>query len=298
MVAATRQLSLNAGSKSDQEKVNLDKTYVWVDFGSIPQASRMTQMLAVSTLPAVSSSLHSFVIVAPQAHHEKSGEVCNFESYKRRGWCRAEVASHASRRGFENMYIANCLTKVKHIDELHDVEMSELVHVFSGDFTCCQLLHPQRVKCDKEELVSSMLGLYCDVYKRRLSPKLSKFYGVIEDQGKERVFPDTVRVEFQDGTSEVRPLFSDLIEMVEKLLDFENMVEAAGGELSSSSDAVQYEKEYDAEERELMKEDANLLPILINQFELKFDNKQDEVILGRGAFGKGERAKKASLRYS
>jgi len=49
----------------------LEKTYIWCDYGSIPQKNREVQMLAVSSLPAVSSSLHAFVIVAPTTPHLK-----------------------------------------------------------------------------------------------------------------------------------------------------------------------------------------------------------------------------------
>ena len=75
MVAATEKLA--------EENASLDKTYVWFDYGSIPQANRNTQMLAVNSLPAVSSSLHSFVIVAPEATHMNTLEVCSVETYNR-----------------------------------------------------------------------------------------------------------------------------------------------------------------------------------------------------------------------
>ena len=260
----------------------LEKTYIWCDYGSIPQKNREVQMLAVSSLPAVSSSLHAFVIVAPTTPHLNSSEECNVETYNRRGWCRAEVTSHASRRGFNNMYLA---TSESDIDLVNDNEfkISDAIKVFRGDFTCCRLNHPLGGACDREELLEPMLGLYCDVYKRRFSPRMKRFYDEIE-HCKNIVFPKQIEVTLPSGVVETRPLFTDLIEMAEKSIDFENMIEAAGGEKQySHADAVDFE----AEEEEIIAEDENLRPILLNTNELDFHlNDEEEILLGRGAFGK------------
>ena len=133
-----------------------------------------------------------------------------------------------------------------------------------------------------------MLGLYCDVYKRRLSPRLKLFYNAIEIGGKSTVFPGQIVVEFCDGTSDVRPLFSNLIEMVEKSIDFENMIEAAEGSIGvvpGSEDFVSERSDTGTDSDSLLPADQDLAPVLINQFELVFDAKDDQVVLGRGAFG-------------
>tara|TARA_B110000305_G_C19357576_1_gene597706 strand:- start:109 stop:1353 length:1245 start_codon:yes stop_codon:yes gene_type:complete len=244
-------------------------------------------MLAVNTLPAVSSSLHSFVIVAPEARHMSTNEVCNVETYNMRGWCRAEVASHASRRGFDNMFLATSTDDIHHIHD-NEYSLSETVKVFGGDFTCCRMQHPNGGMCDKEELLEPMLGLYCDVYKRRLSPRLKLFYSEVEHQ-KEIVYPSYISVSLTDGSSLTRPLFTNLIEMVEKSIDFENMIEAAaGGETNNFRDVVEYE--LDEEDKENIKMENDLTPILINKFELKFSLEEDEVLLGQGGFGRVVRA--------
>jgi len=274
MKAATRKLSENNGG--------LEKTYIWCDYGSIPQKNREVQMLAVNSLPAVSSSLHAFVIVAPSATHLNTSEECNVETYNRRGWCRAEVTSHACRRGFDNMYLA---TSESDIDLVNDDEfkISDAIKVFEGEFTCCRLNHPLSGTCDREELLQPMLGLYCDVYKRRFSPRMKRFYDEIE-QCKSTVFPKQIEVTQSNGLVETRPLFVDLIEMAEKTIDFENIIEAAGGEKKySHADAVDFE----AEEEEIIAEDENLKPLLLNTHDLDFHlNDEEEIVLGRGAFGK------------
>ena len=125
-----------------------------------------------------------------------------------------------------------------------------------------------------------MLGLYCDVYKRRLSPRLKLFYDAIEHE-KSVVFPEQISVQFVNGKHEVRPFFSNLIAMVEKQIDYENMIEAARGSIMDSG-AI----ELDVEEAE-MEKDSDLAPVLLNQYELKFGEEgEEEVVLGKGSFGK------------
>jgi len=144
MQAAAKQLA--------EENATLDKAFIWFDFGSIPQRNRATQMLAVNALPAISSSLHSFVVVAPTANHFNTGDVCDVETYNRRGWCRAEVFSHASRRGFNHMYLATGVDDIKKVSD-KEFNISDAVKVFGGEYTCCRLNHPDNGKCDKEELL-------------------------------------------------------------------------------------------------------------------------------------------------
>jgi len=71
---------------------------------------------------------------------------------------------------------------------------------------------------------------YCDIYKRRLKVEIKPIYEAIEKR-KATIFPKTFSVSYEDGTEEENlPLFRNYIELVEKSIDFENMIEAAGGE--------------------------------------------------------------------
>jgi len=272
----------SATVKLSGENSTLEKAYVWFDYGCIPQKARQVQMLAVSSLPAVSSSLHAFVIVAPSATHLNTSEECSVTSYNRRGWCRAEVTAHASRRGFNNMYLATSESDIQLVND-DEYNIGDAINIFQGDFTCCRLQHPNHGACDREELLEPMLGLYCDVYKRRFSPRMKRFYDEIE-HCKSTVFPEEIEVVLTDGVVETRPLFKDLIDMVEKTIDFENMIEAAGGEkIFVHTDVVDFK----AEEKGIFAEDEDLKPILLNTNELDVNlNSEEEILLGRGAFGK------------
>ena len=73
----------------------------------MPQRNRTLQALAIKTLPFFASMSSIMVIIAPATTHADTNTVCDFETYRRRMWCRAEVFSFYCRRGLEDMYIAD-----------------------------------------------------------------------------------------------------------------------------------------------------------------------------------------------
>ena len=122
----------------------LQTCYLWVDYHSVPQMSKQLQALATSTLPLFGSQSSIFVVIAPQAVHADTRALCDFETYQRRMWCRAEVFSFYCRRAVRDMYKAVeasgldasvCLTRVK------KAELNETIMVFEGDCACCARSH-------------------------------------------------------------------------------------------------------------------------------------------------------------
>jgi len=74
---------------------------VWLDFASIPQVFDLreaddfedvarSQLAAVHSIPSYLERSTYFWILAPTAIHADTGEVCNFETYRQRAWCRIE----------------------------------------------------------------------------------------------------------------------------------------------------------------------------------------------------------------
>ncbi len=184
------------------------------------------------------------------------------------------------------MYLATSIEKIEKIDD-NEYNIADAVKVFGGEYTCCRLKHPGKGRCDREVLLEPMLGLYCDVYKRRFSPRMKLFYDAIEHT-KNMVFPSEIRVEFEDGTHEERPLFTDLIAMVEKSIDFENMIEAAGGAVNNKfGDVVEFE-DMDEEEREIVREDSDLVPVLISRHDL---------VIGEESLGRRDGARYLKGKY-
>jgi len=133
-----------------------EHVFAWVDYLSIPQASRGQQKLAISSLVGYASVAHAFVIVAPPLTHADFFTPCNVATYNSRFWCRAENLAHSLRNGTDEMWVATGPSPeliVKQADDL-DFLVSNL-HVFQGTAT---------VEADKLSLVPSVLGLYAELY--------------------------------------------------------------------------------------------------------------------------------------
>jgi len=282
MKEATKQLVAKA-------KVNLESTFVWCDYFSIAQESREIQRLAILSLPAVASSLHAFVVVAPPATHCDTLEQCSLATYKERGWCRAEVLSHISRRGTKRMFLAlggdsDVLPldggsggvgvddddreagerNAEELGTLPDNFLVEMCSVFSGNFTCCKMLHSEDEECDREKLLEPMLGLYCEIYRRRLNPSVAPIYKVIE-ANKSVIFPPEVDIQLTGGGSKRRKLFGDMLEVAEAEIDFENMV--LGAQMQHDG-AVELENG-------VAEEDKDLSTVLLHRQDLNFDLGED-----------------------
>jgi len=303
--------------------LDISKVFVWVDYICIPQASRAVQTLAIHSLPAIASSLHAFVVIAPTTPHNDTNDDCTVDTYKRRGWCRAEgeraersgsgegggggvvertkqlisiqfnsiqVLSHCARRGLSNTFIATSLADIENpyfgvarLGELGDaiamleptkkgsesakdfneMTLKTMVKVFLGDFSCCRIKHKGSDKCDREELLQPMLGLYCEIYRRRYHPTVAPIYQMIENI-KEEVYPKSISVEFEEGRIEERNLFGNYLDIAEKAIDFENMITAASGNHDA---AVDLDK--DSHDQDSFGQDNDLAPILINEKDLK-----------------------------
>ena len=103
MVAAVRQV---AAERFPGGSVDLSNVLVWVDYSSIPQVSAEPLKLAIHSLSAYASLASAFVIAAPLVTHINTGAPCDFSTYRRRTWCRAEQACHLFRNGLDSMWVA------------------------------------------------------------------------------------------------------------------------------------------------------------------------------------------------
>jgi len=203
---------------------SLGTTYIFLDYSCISQVNKADQDKNVDNLYALSSSLHSFVCVT-----HGNGDFFN------RGWCKAELICHVARKGFENVFVASAEDGAVTKSKRDDFDIEKITRVFSSDFTCCENKHKPGEVCDKEKLVKPILGWYSDVYKHRLIPKFRVFYDAIESN-KGTVFPKRNTVIYGAGGTEEKDLFGNFIASMERAIDFENMLEAAGGERKWHSD--------------------------------------------------------------
>jgi len=67
------------------------------------------------------------------------------------------------------------------------------------------------------------------MYKRRYNPSVMKIYALIEPR-KNELYPTEIDVNLRGNKKRYVNLFDDLINICDKMIDFENMVEAASGE--------------------------------------------------------------------
>merc|ERR1712232_661073 len=106
--------------------------------------------------------------------------------------------------------------------------MGGVACIFEGAMTCCRKQHPNGVKCDREGLVSTLLGLYFDLYTQQKGGKKEQHILMVAElfmKQKNRIFPKTYQYTQEGGGTEERELFGDLITRVEYMVDAD--VEAA-----------------------------------------------------------------------
>lgn len=188
--------------------------YVWVDYTSIPQRHRGTQQLAINSLTVYASKVAAFVVVAPPVQHKDLSDMCNKETYQRRAWCRAEQLSHLLAAGTKNMYLAESgvLTPLTSIEGW----LEQSMYVFQGDLTCCRRQHKDMKMCDKQFLVTPMLGLWAQLCQRcedpsYQDPQLKEIHDKIGSKLQE-IFPPTFVFEKPSGSKETRSLFGTLLQ--------------------------------------------------------------------------------------
>jgi hypothetical protein len=169
MCAALERIATKLHEEADnptqatRERI-LRRMLVWVDYVSIPQIGEGTLQLGIQSLSAYCSLANDFVICAPKATHADTGETCDFETYRRRMWCRAEQLCHVLRNGASCIWLAteeSCeriITPASAAKVTEEQWLSETIRVFGGDCTD---------EVDKIALVAPILGLYAELYACR-----------------------------------------------------------------------------------------------------------------------------------
>jgi len=117
------------------------------------------------------------IIIAPTSQHTGFDEVANLSTYKKRVWTRAEQVSFFCNRGTEQMFIMQW-----EFEKVPDGWMDDVAALFEGNMTCCSRKHPGGGACDRESLVSPMLGMYFDVMSRKALADNRATRGGLEDQ--------------------------------------------------------------------------------------------------------------------
>jgi len=206
------------------KQITLDDVYIWLDILSIPQCHPALKKLAVYSLYVYAGLSDYLLIIAPPSMHEATKTVADHETYKSRVWCRAEQLAHFCKTGMDTMYL--CRSEEGFLEPLSKDWIGTVCRVFDGEMTCCRLLHKREgdgglMRCDRESLVSTLLGLYFEVYTSTANGDGSE--AKLEMQKliaaeKVKIFPSTFPYPTEKGT-EHRELFGDMIQRVERVID-------------------------------------------------------------------------------
>ncbi|CAK9074989.1 unnamed protein product [Durusdinium trenchii] len=206
---------------SEQVGHSMECIWVWLDIISIPQKHPGIQLLAINSLYVYAYSVDALIIIAPPTVQEQTGEALGLESYKNRVWTRVEQVAHLFAHGTDSLYVYEP-EGLKGVDAQW---LAEVVHVFAGQTTCCDLRHENFDVCDRESLVLPLLGLYYRVAaaERRgvdQNEGTKTLYDMIE-ANREKIFPRSFDyacvIDGQEALRK-RTLFGDLLERVDKHL--------------------------------------------------------------------------------
>jgi hypothetical protein len=186
----------------------LESALVWFDYCSIPQLCRAIQGLAIDSLHAYAKHADVFVIVAPKITLVESGTPCDYKSYQRRMWCRAEQLCHALKNSTDNMYLSTDAWRPPQQLATSTSWISENLKVFEGECS---------VESDRLKLVSPLLSLYAEALGDRKNP-IAKAVLADISRDKGRIFPKTFNFKDEQGVVHTQELFGNAIEKLEEML--------------------------------------------------------------------------------
>lgn len=151
---------MNAPPPKGSWKAALPGMYVWLDFLSMPQIGHggedelVGAAQAVQSIPAYMERCSLLMAIAPPAIHKDNKGVCNFATWRGRGWCRTEfmaccLAPH-------EIPIIACTGVNTTPFFIHPCDGPRL-SVGRGRFSCCDLGHTlegRQLECDREKVHS------------------------------------------------------------------------------------------------------------------------------------------------
>lgn len=240
-----------------QEVKGLDIRYIWVDFLSIPQVNTDQQQAAIDSLAVYAAHSRVFVAVAPPCPHADLDSTVDFVSYSGRGWCRLEQVAYLSAHSHQCHAVPAFRfdeeALLPFFDNIHgdsgddDMEAGGVqpgdawqsaLEVVRGQFSCCARCHPDGSACDKERIVSVMLGMIWRIMaacKNEDGKKCWHLHQLMEllEINSKRYFPPEYRYVAKDGKGNVlvdeqRELFGDLVGVLSEMFErgaFKDIIE-------------------------------------------------------------------------
>eukprot|EP00929_Paragymnodinium_shiwhaense_P121704 TRINITY_DN9405_c0_g1_i3.p1 TRINITY_DN9405_c0_g1~~TRINITY_DN9405_c0_g1_i3.p1 ORF type:complete len:895 (-),score=21.18 TRINITY_DN9405_c0_g1_i3:64-2748(-) len=213
-----------------ENHMNPEHFFVWLDILGIPQANNCCKALAVHSLYVYAASADFLVVICPPCFHEQTGDVVDVTTYKSRVWCRVEQMAHCLSHGMETMYVS---FEKGQLEKVTDRWISDALHIFEGEVTCCRLRHPHEKVCDKKLLVPTVLAMYTDMLARVgadgsvQGPADLQIVWDMICKGRSRIFPRHFDYVHDSGKRSSQMLFGQTIEWAHELAKHEQLAVVA-----------------------------------------------------------------------
>ncbi|CAE7838253.1 unnamed protein product [Symbiodinium sp. CCMP2592] len=133
--------------------------YVWYDYLSCPQASsaQAKRQLAIEGIPSYVAKCEYFVILCPALEHADQRKMLSLQTWRERGWCRAERVARELAARNDGYTIA--VESARHVKMIFDVQNAQGAPG-NGEFTC----EADRTKIGRMmvQMVWNKLGYYLE----------------------------------------------------------------------------------------------------------------------------------------
>lgn len=166
----------------------LAQSFVWIDYLSVPQNTEPgddSQFRAISSIPYYIEKSSFFIVVCPSARHETTGEVCDYESWLQRGWCRMEVWCNAlSHNRVVPLVLTDDSVWTIGIDHFFRLcGQTRLAVVGCGDFTCCRYDHRWEdgtpINCDRDYILPILERMWLSKVREARDTQNPFLYGTL-----------------------------------------------------------------------------------------------------------------------
>lgn len=177
------------GTPDELLSTKLEKSFVWVDYLSVPQdieANNDSQARAIDSIQFYIEQSSFFVVLCPSAQHAETGELCDYDSWLQRGWCRFEAWCNVlSRRPVVPLVLteAPCVWTIG-IDHFFRLcGQTRLAVVGCGEWTCCQYCHTlpdgTPTRCDQDSVLPILESMWLSKISEAKESQNQWMYGVL-----------------------------------------------------------------------------------------------------------------------
>lgn len=149
--------------------MELTQNFFWLDYISVPQdepPGEDGQLRAIRSIPYYIEQSRFFMVLCPSAMHAETGELCDYESWLRRGWCRLEIwANVLSHQQVVPVVLTDGSAWGIGIDAFFSLcGQARGAVVGCGEFTCCRWGHRRAdgtpSLCDRDTVLPTLEAMW------------------------------------------------------------------------------------------------------------------------------------------